>query len=125
MAQILYDRIKETSTTAGTGDFTLAGAVSQFRSFSSVFVSGAAGTYDPLYYCIAGQTGTEWEVGKGHLSAATTLVRDTVFSSSNAGALVNFSAGTKDVFNTITADRMEELWTKGEANALTKGWAMP
>jgi hypothetical protein len=125
MAQILYDRIKETATTTGTGDFTLLGAVSQFRAFSSVFTSGAAGTYDPLYYAIVGQTGTEWEVGKGHLSGATTLVRDTVFSSSNSGALVNFSAGTKDVFNTITADRMEEIWTKGEANALARNWAMP
>ena len=125
MAQILYDRVKETSTTTGTGDFTLAGAVSQFRSFSSVFASGAVGVYDPIYYAIVGQTGTEWEVGKGHLSGATTLVRDTVFSSSNANALVSFSAGTKDVFNTITADRMEEMWTKGEATALYKVWAMP
>jgi hypothetical protein len=124
MAQILYDRVKETSTTTGTGAFTLAGAVSQFRSFSSVFASGAVGVYDPLYYCIAGQTGTEWEVGKGYLSSATVLVRDTVFSSSNAGALVNFSAGTKDVFNTITADRMEELWTKGESFQLAIGNTM-
>ena len=125
MAQILYDRIKETSTTVGTGDFTLAGAVSQFRAFSSVFTAGAAGVYDPLYYCIAGQGTTEWEVGKGHLSAATTLVRDVVFSSSNSNHLVNFSAGTKDVFNTITADRMEEIWTKGEAYALSTGMTMP
>jgi len=125
MPQILYDRVKETSTTVGTGNFTLAGAVSQFRSFSSVFASGAVGVYDPIYYAIVGQTGTEWEVGKGYLSNATTLVRDTVFSSSNANTLVNFSAGTKDVFNTITADRMEEIWTKGEANALVRGLAMP
>lgn len=125
MAQILYDRVKETTTTTGTGDITLAGAVTQFRSFSSVFASGAVGTYDPIYYAIVGQSGSEWEVGKGHLSGATTLVRDTVFSSSNANSLVNFSAGTKDVFNTITADRMEEIWTKGEASALSKGWAMP
>lgn len=125
MAKILYDRVKETTTTTGTGDITLAGAVTQFRSFSSVFASGAVGTYDPIYYAVVGQSGSEWEVGKGHLSGATTLVRDTVFSSSNANALVNFSAGTKDVFNTITADRMEEIWTKGEAHALSRGWAMP
>jgi hypothetical protein len=123
MAQILFDRVKETTTTTGTGDITLAGAVSAFRSFSSVFTSGAVGVYDPCYYAIVG--GTEWEVGRGHLSNATTLVRDTVFSSSNAGALVNFSAGTKDVFNTVTADRMEEIWTKGEAYALLNGMAMP
>lgn len=124
MPQILYDRIKETTTTTGTGDITLAGAVAQFRSFSSVFASGALGTYDPCYYAIVGQTGTEWEIGKGHLSNATTLVRDTVFSSSNANALVSFSAGTKDVFNTITADRMEEMWTKGESYQMVIGNTM-
>lgn len=125
MAQIFYDRIKETTTTTGTGNITLAGAVSQFRSFSSVFASGAAGVYDPIYYAIVGQTGTEWEVGKGYLSNATTLVRDVVFTSSNANAAVNFSAGTKDVFNTIPADRMEEIWTKGEAIAMSAGAMLP
>lgn len=131
MAQILYDRVKETSTTTGSSDFTLAGAVAQFRAFSSVFASGAVGTYDPIYYCIVGTSSTslannEWEVGKGHLSSATVLVRDVVFSNS-AGTTtqINFSAGTKDVFNTITADRMEEIWTKGEAVAMARGWAMP
>lgn len=125
MAQIFYDRIKETTTTVGTSDITLAGAVSQFRSFSSVFAAGAAGVYDPIYYAIVGQSGTEWEVGKGHLSNATTLVRDVVFTSSNSNAAVNFSAGTKDVFNTIPADRMEEIWTKGEAVALAAGAMLP
>lgn len=126
MPQILYDRVKETTTTTGTGNITLAGAVAQFRSFGSVFAAGASWpAADWIYYAIVGQTGTEWEVGKGYITNATTLVRDTVFSSSNAGALVNFSAGTKDVFNTITADRMEEIWTKGEANALVRGLAMP
>ena len=123
----MYDRIKETTTTVGTGNITLAGAVSQFRSFSSVFTANAAGwpAADYIYYAIVGQSGTEWEVGKGYLTNATTMVRDTVFSSSNANAAVNFSAGTKDVFNTIPADRMEEMWTKGEAYALGRGMAMP
>jgi hypothetical protein len=90
------DRVKETTTTTGTGDITLAGAVSQFQSFNTAFGVG------PLfYYAIVGQTGTEWEVGEGRLSGTTTLVRKTVYASSNAGALVNFSAGTQDVFCTI------------------------
>ena len=88
---IFRDRVKETSTTTGTGDFTLAGAVSQFQSFNSAF-----GTSVVFYYCIVGQSGTEWEVGEGILSASTTLVRSEVRASSNSNALVSFSAGTKD-----------------------------
>lgn len=92
------DRVKETSTSTGTGNFTLAGAVSQFRGFNAVF-----GTNVRFYYAIVGQTGTEWEVGEGYLSGSTTLVRDDIFSSSNSNAAVNFSSGTKDVFCTIPA----------------------
>lgn len=126
MPQRMFDRVKETTTTTGTGDITLAGAVAQFRPFNAVFTAGASWpAADYIYYAVVGQSGTEWEVGKGYLTDATTMVRETVFSSSNAGALVNFSAGTKDVFNTIPAERMEELWTKGQANALARGWCMP
>jgi hypothetical protein len=89
-------RVKETTTTTGTGNITTLGAVSQFQDFNTAF-----GINVPFYYAIVGQTGTEWEEGQGHLSASTTLVRDVVYGSSNAGALVNLSAGTKDVFNTI------------------------
>lgn len=117
MVQRCHDRVKETSTTTGTGDFTLAGAVSGFAAFSPVFATG-----DPLYYGIVG--GTEWEVGRGHLSASTTLVRDVVFESSNSNATVNFSAGTKDVFCTIPAERIEELFTKGQAAAISIGSAL-
>lgn len=98
---IFADRVKETSTSTGTGNFTLAGAVSQFQSFNSAF-----GTNVEFYYAIVGQTGTEWEVGEGYLSGSTTLVRDVVYSSSNSNAAVNFSAGTKDVFCTIPADEI-------------------
>lgn len=118
--QRCHDRTKETSTTTGTGTITLLGAVSQFQAFSPNFTVG-----EPLYYCIAGQTGTEWEVGRGTLATSSTLQRDVVFESSNSNALVNFSAGTKDVFSTIPAERIEELWTKGQANALMRGYAMP
>jgi hypothetical protein len=92
------DRVKETSTTTGTGDITLAGAVTQFETFASNFATNA-----PFYYAIVGQTGSEWEVGIGHLSGATTLVRATVLASSNSNAAVNLSAGTKDVFVTHAA----------------------
>lgn len=87
------DRVKETSTTTGTGNLTLAGAVSAFETFNTAFTVGPS-----FYYTIVG--GTEWEVGIGHLSGSTTLVRDTVLESTNSDALVNLSAGTKNVFCT-------------------------
>ena len=107
MANVLLfsDRVKETSTTTGNSDFTLAGAVSQFSAFSSRYSVG-----DPFYYVIAGQTGTEWESGRGHLSGATTLVRDAIQASSNSDTVVTFSAGTKDVFVSVTADAMNDIW---------------
>lgn len=99
MALIVKDRVKETTTTTGTGTVTLGGAVSGFQSFSVV------GNGNTTYYAIVG--GTEWEVGIGtYTSSGTTLSRDTVLESSNSNALVNFSAGTKDVFVTYPAERM-------------------
>ena len=93
MALVVYDRVKETTTTAGTGTVTLLGASLGFQSFAAV------GNANTTYYCIAGQTTNEWEVGVGtYASSGTTLARTTVLSSSNAGSAVNFSAGTKDVF---------------------------
>ena len=100
MALVVRDRVKETTTTTGTGTITLGGASSGFQSFSVI------GNANTTYYCIAGQGTTEWEVGVGtYTSAGTTLSRDLVLESSNAGALVNFSAGTKDVFCTYAAER--------------------
>lgn len=87
------DRVKDTTTTTGTGNVTLSGtAPTGFQNFNAAF-----GTQVRFPYVIDGGTG-EWEVGLGYLSASTTLVREVVQSSSNAGAAVNFSAGTKDVF---------------------------
>lgn len=104
------DRVKETSTTTGTGDITLAGAVSQFVDFNTAF-----GLNTPFEYAIVGQSGTEWETGVGYLSGTTTLVRDKIYGSSNAGAAVNFSAGTKDIFNTPPAFHIQSMGTKSLA----------
>ena len=99
MAFVLADRVKETTTTTGTGTVTLLGASTGYQSFSAI------GNGNTTYYTIAGQTGSEWEVGIGtYTSSGTTLARTTVISSSNAGSLVNFSAGTKDVFVTYPAE---------------------
>jgi hypothetical protein len=106
----LANRVKETSTTTGTGTVTLAGAVAGYQTFTSAFATGTR-----VRYCIAGQTGTEWEVGIGTLASTTTLSRDTVEASSNANALVSFSAGTHDVFVAVTA---QESLTRGKLTAL-------
>jgi len=106
MAGGFADRVKETTTTTGTGNITLAGAASQYQSFNTAFGIGPE-----FYYAIVGQTGTEWEVGEGYLTGSTTLVRDAVYSSSNSNALVNFSAGTKDVFCTIAAGEVQDRGT--------------
>ena len=101
MAFVLADRVKETTTTNGTGAVTLAGAVTGFQTFSA-----GIGNANVTYYTIAGQTGSEWEVGIGTYTLSTTsLSRDTVLASSNSGSLVVFSAGTKDVFVTYPAKR--------------------
>jgi outer membrane protein OmpA-like peptidoglycan-associated protein len=94
------DRVKETSTSTGTGVFQLGGALTGFAQFSTAFTSG-----DQVYYCIAGQGTSEWEVGVGTVTSGTpwTLTRNTIFTSSNSNNIVNFSAGTKDVFCTIPA----------------------
>ena len=97
MALVVKDRVQETSTTTGTGTFTLAGAVSGFQSFSVI------GNANTTYYAIVG--GTEWEVGLGtYTSSGTTLARNTILESSNGGTAVNFSAGTKNVFVTYPAE---------------------
>jgi len=100
MALVLADRVKETTTVTGTGAATLLGAATGFQSFAVV------GNTNTTYYTIAGQTGSEWEVGIGTYSTTgPTLTRTTILASSNSGSAVNFSAGTKDVFVTYPAGR--------------------
>jgi hypothetical protein len=100
VAFVVADRVKETSTTTGTGNFTLAGAEDGFRAFSA-----AIGTSNSTFYCISLQGGAEFEVGVGTLTGSTTFQRNAVLTSSNSNNLVNFSAGTKDVFCTQPAEQ--------------------
>ena len=102
MAFALNDRVKETSTTTGTGTFNLAGAETGFESF----VSGV-GNGNSTYYAISNDGTAEFEVGIGTVTDATpdTLSRTTIISSSNSDSLVDFSAGTKTVFCTLPASR--------------------
>jgi hypothetical protein len=115
MALVLADRVKESTTTAGTGTVTLLGASAGFQSFA---VIGDANT---TYYTIAGQSTSEWEVGIGtYTSSGTTLARTTVLSNS-AGtepAALTFSAGAKDVFVTYPSSKSVNLDASGNASAL-------
>lgn len=100
MPLVIADRVKETTTTTGTGTITLAGAATGFRSFSVV------GNGNTTYYAIVEPIGGAWEVGIGTYSTTgPTLARTTVLSSSNSGSLVNFPAGTKEVYVTYPAGR--------------------
>ena len=98
MALILKDRVRESSSSSGTGTITLDGALTGFQSFTS-----AIGVGNQTYYSISSQT--QWEVGVGTVGAGNTLSRDTVLDSSNSGAKVDFSVGGKDVFVTYPAKK--------------------
>jgi hypothetical protein len=102
---LISDLVHETATTTGTSDFTIA-SVSGKQSFNSAFGTGGSSLF---YYFISNRSAAEWEVGTGHLSSSTVLVRDAVINSSNADAAVNFTAGTKDVTNDIPA-QYTQLW---------------
>jgi len=93
---IIADRVRETSTTSGTGALTLAGAVSGYQRFSAVCSLG-----DEVQYVIT--EGASWEVGVGIYSGINTLTRSTVLASSNAGSLVSFTGASKDVVLTFPA----------------------
>ena len=98
MALVLKDRVKETTTTTGTGTYTLAGAVTGFESFSEI------GNSNTTYYCCT--DGTDFEVGIGTYTASgTTLARTTILQSSNSDSAVNWTSGTRDIFCTQPAEK--------------------
>ena len=99
MALVVKDRVKVTTTTTGTGTLTLGSAVTKFQDFSVV------GDGNTTYYAIESGNGTDWEIGVGTYTASgTTLSRDTILESSNAGSAINLS-GTSTVFCTYPAER--------------------
>jgi hypothetical protein len=100
MALVVKDRVRETTTTTGTGTITLGGAATGFQSFSVI------GDSNTTFYTIQLSNTNEWEVGVGtYTLSGTTLSRDTILESSNGGSAVNFSAGSKDVFVTYPAEK--------------------
>tara|TARA_B100000212_G_scaffold1390_1_gene989 strand:+ start:712 stop:2238 length:1527 start_codon:yes stop_codon:yes gene_type:complete len=117
MALITKDRIKEDTTTTGTGAYALGGSSATFDTFQSCMSNG-----DTTYYAVAHTTsGTdEWEVGLGTWNTGNTLARTTVLAGSNGTSAVNFSAGTKNIFMTVPADqtRLGLTATTAELNIL-------
>ena len=103
MALVLNDRVKETSTTTGTGTFSLGGAVDGFESFVTGIANG-----NTTYYAAVNRDANEFEVGIGTVTDASpdTLARTTILSSSNSDSAVDFSAGTKDIFVTLPASKV-------------------
>jgi hypothetical protein len=100
MPLVIADRVRETTTTSGTGTLTLAGPYSGFQAFSVI------GNGNTTYYAIIDAQNGAWEVGIGaYTTSGNTLSRATVLASSNAGSLVNFGTGTKDVILTQPARR--------------------
>ena len=112
MALVINDRVKETSTTTGTGVFSIGNAVTGFETFAA-----GVGNSNTTYYAIVHQTANEFEVGLGTLNGdSSTITRTTVISSSNSDSAVNFSSGTKDVFCTFPASKTMDmvLTTQGD-----------
>lgn len=103
MALVLKDRVKETTTTQGTGTYTLAGAVAGFEAFSEI------GDGNTTYYCCT--DGTDFEVGVGTYTASgTRLARTTILQSSSGtnfgqAAAVSWGSGTRDIFCTQPAQK--------------------
>ena len=111
MALVLNDRVKETTTTTGTGTLTLGGAVTGFETFAA-----GVGNSNTTYYAVTLPGSSEFEVGLGTLSSdSSTIARTTIISSSNSDSAVNFSAGTKTIFCTIPASKSVFLDASGNA----------
>ena len=103
MADLVADRVAETTAVVGVGTLTLLGAMAGYRAFTSAFSTGAK-----VRYCITDNV--DWEVGRGTFTTAgTTLSRDVIEASSNSGAAVNWGTGTKYVYCTPTAAWLQDL----------------
>ena len=122
MALVINDRVKENSTTSGTGDITLAGVAS---GQGNVTFNSGIGTGNTTYYCIFEQGTNTFEIGVGTLSGSTTLERTTVINNSSGNtSKINFS-GTLDVFCTMPASKSVYLDSSGNpVGAASAGFAL-
>lgn len=118
---VFRDRVKDTTTSTGTGAITLSGtAPTGYQTFSNAYALD-----QPFTYCIVDNTSGQWETGAGYLTSSTTMERyEPLDGSSGQYTLVNFSAGTKDVFVTAVAHFLEDV-DSGAILARINGLAMP
>ena len=101
MALVINNRVRELTSTTGTGAVTLGGAVGGFQTFAA-----GIGNSNTTYYAISINSENEWEVGLGTLNGdSSTLTRTTVLESSNSDSAVDFSEGSKEVFCTLPAEK--------------------
>ncbi len=121
MSAVINDRVKESSTTSGTGAIALAGVVQGYETFSA-----GIGNDNETYYAIYEQGTSNWEVGRGTLDGTSAnLARTEVISSSNSDSLVSFTGGTLDVFCTLPASKAVYLDTNGDpVGAASSGFAL-
>jgi hypothetical protein len=107
MALILKDRVKESSSSSGTGNITLGGAFPGYQTFNAAIATGST-----VYYTIHNLTAgfdTEWEVGLGTFTSPATLARTTILSSST-GSTINFTAGASGLEVFITQPAEEAVY---------------
>jgi len=110
MALVINNRVRELTSTTGTGAVTLGGAVGGFQTFAA-----GIGNDNTTYYAISINSENEWEVGLGTLNAdSSTLTRTSVLESSNGDAAVDFSAGSKEVFCTLPSEKAVYLDASGD-----------
>ena len=110
MALVINNRVRETTSTTGTGAVTLGGAVGGFQTFAA-----GIGNSNTTYYAISLNSEGEWEVGRGTLNGdSSTLTRTTVLESSNGDAAVDFSAGAKEIFCTLPSEKAVYLDASGD-----------
>jgi hypothetical protein len=118
---LLFDNVRDATTTTGTGSFALLGTPpNTFRAFGAVLSN-----LDTCYYSAKSRTGNEWEVGLGtYSSTGPTLARTLVLASSNGGDAVNFSAGTKDVWMDVPATVFAPLLNPDSLAHVTAGYLL-
>ena len=110
MALVLNNRVRETTSTTGTGAVTFAGAVDGFQTFAA-----GIGNDNTTYYAISLNSANEWEVGLGTLNGdSSTLTRTTVLESSNSDSAVDFAAGSKEIFCTLPSEKAVYLDASGD-----------
>ena len=123
MALVINDRVKENSTSTGTGNIALGGVPS---GEGTITFDTGIGTGNTTYYAIHNQGTAEWEVGLGTLSGATTLERTTILDNSDGNtSAITLGAGTKDVFCTLPAGKAVYLDNNGDpVGAASAGFAL-